>query len=80
MFHSHGCPSVLRKPCVELVRGDKGYDKPDLPSSPEGTQSLLFDTLATGLELPGLLKKHWPLQESGPGRARQDMPFGPCCL
>lgn len=71
-------------PLGELVRNDKDYDKPALPSSPEGTQSLLlFDTLATGPELPeGLvyLENPWPLQEPDPGRAWQVLPLGRYCL
>lgn len=52
MGGSQGCfSSALREPSVELVRDDKDYDKPRLPSGPEGTQSLLlFGMLATDPE------------------------------
>lgn len=77
MGGSQGCfSSALREPSVELVRDDKDYDKPGLPSGPEGTQSLLlFGTLATDPELPACLaypEKPLPLQEHDPGRAQQD--------
>lgn len=77
MGRSQGCFSLaLREPFVELVRDDKDYDKPGLPSGPEGTQSLLlFGTLATDPELSACLaypEKPLPLQERDPGRAQQE--------
>lgn len=75
MGRSQGCFSLaLREPFVELVRDDKDYDKPGLPSGPEGTQTL-FGTLATDSELSACLaypEKPLPLQERDPGRAQQD--------
>lgn len=77
MGGSQGCFSwALRKPSVALVRDDKDYDKPGLPSGLEGTQSLLlFGILATDPELPACLaypEKPLPLQEPDPSRVQQD--------